>query len=652
MKIRWFKSLSRESRHPLLEELLLYLDGEAEAKRARDIRRHLESCWTCRGRREKIGRVINDLTEFDSAAAPRPSAPSQEARNRFLLALKPLTGDPNQPPFLCRIVRGLPGEVRGRVVFQPALTRFLIAAIAVGLITVVGLFLNRESIVSAHELIEQATKAEEQLLYKTHQPVIYQKIYANRIGDPSGKDRPGITLEIWRDIGKQRMQRRVNGNGGALFSELERILRASGRQSPLSISEFSAWRNAAQIETESVSKVVSPDGGGALRLFTVVASPYTANQIVESELVVRARDWHPVSERLKARTSTGTEEFEFTEATYEVMALGDLNPAIFNDAARPSEQLRTLIKPGSPSPTATVATVPGRPSAAELAAAEFDARYRLHQLRADLEGNLQIESTATGVLVSGIVDTAARKEELISVLGSIALVSLNIQTIDEATRALASPRSVAAPTAEIVTPLAAEGEKNSDDSRRNSLQRLARHFERQLATSDVARINAAVAQFSNEAVSLCTSALAEAWAMRRLAERYSASDQTTLSPADRRRLDRMIVTHAQRIGAHTRRLQLLLSPIVKELSGNSAQSVSGSDAESASSANDWGGRTQAIFNEVRKLDGFTAELLFGSKEDASGGSIARSLLATFPRLLAHLENVEESLRSPDGPLKK
>ncbi|MGE0131711.1 MAG: hypothetical protein AB7U82_26815 [Blastocatellales bacterium] len=639
MNIRWFKKLSREARHLSVEDLLLYLDGEAEAKRAGEIRGHLESCWGCRARREKIERAINDLVEFSSAAAPRPAAPSPQARNRFLSALKPLAEEPGQAPFFRRGMGWLIAGVKERIVFQPALVRLLVASIAVCLIVVVALLLNREPAVSARELIERATKAESQSLAETRQPVVYQKIQARRIGDRDGKDSPGVTLEVWRDIANQRMRQRVDGESGALFTELEQILRANGRRSPLSVSEFSAWRNAAQIQTESVGKTALPDGTEALRLVTVVASPRAAHQIVESELIVRARDWHPVSESLKTLGAAGTEEYEFTEAAYLVVALGDLNPAIFHTPAKPVEALAAAISPVSPSPTAAPATAP---SAAELAAAEFDARYRLHQMQADLEGNIQIESAATGVLVSGIVDTAERKEELINALGPIAHVSLNIQTTGEAARALASRRSgAAAAPPDTSTMIEPESDKPATQSSRGFQQKLAQYFERRLATTDAARINAAVAQLSNEAVSLSASAMAEAWAMRRLAERYSETEQSPLSPADRQRLDQMLVTHARRIGARIRRLQTLLAPVLADLSGDPSQALSGAGA--SSSATDWAERTQAIFNEVKQLDRLSGELLIDSKEGASVSATARAMLVTFARLLVHLENIEQML---------
>jgi hypothetical protein len=244
--------------------------------------------------------------------------------------------------------------------------------------------------------------------------------------------------------------------------------------------------------------------------------------------------------------------------------------------------------------------------------------------------------------ISGIVDTAERKEELIRALGSIPHVSLNIQSTDEAARALASRRSGAAsPSLETSTMLESESDKPAPQSSQDFRQKLAQSFERRLATTDAARINAAIAQLSNEAVSLCAAGMAEAWAMRRLAERYSATEQLSLSPADRRRLDQMLVTHAQRIGARARRLQTLLAPLLIELSGDPSKALSGAGA--LPSVTDWAERTQAIFNEVKQLDRLSGVLLIGSKEGASGAATARAMLATFGRLFAHLENLEQMI---------
>ncbi len=44
-------------------DLLLVVDGELPAKREKDVRRHLQACWTCRGRLAKLERTIGDFTD-------------------------------------------------------------------------------------------------------------------------------------------------------------------------------------------------------------------------------------------------------------------------------------------------------------------------------------------------------------------------------------------------------------------------------------------------------------------------------------------------------------------------------------------------------------------------------------------------------------
>src|SRR5262245_44865633 len=46
-------------RHPGEAELLRYIDGELSANSASKIRTHLEACWICRLRAEKIQRTIS-----------------------------------------------------------------------------------------------------------------------------------------------------------------------------------------------------------------------------------------------------------------------------------------------------------------------------------------------------------------------------------------------------------------------------------------------------------------------------------------------------------------------------------------------------------------------------------------------------------------
>src|SRR5437879_2771541 len=56
--------LSGNNGHPSEDELLLYVDGELEAKATNHVRNHLEACWSCRVRTEKIEDTISSFIDY------------------------------------------------------------------------------------------------------------------------------------------------------------------------------------------------------------------------------------------------------------------------------------------------------------------------------------------------------------------------------------------------------------------------------------------------------------------------------------------------------------------------------------------------------------------------------------------------------------
>src|SRR5436305_405284 len=56
--------LSGNNGHPSEDELLLYVDGELEAKATNHVRNHLEACWSCRVRTEKIEKTISTFIDY------------------------------------------------------------------------------------------------------------------------------------------------------------------------------------------------------------------------------------------------------------------------------------------------------------------------------------------------------------------------------------------------------------------------------------------------------------------------------------------------------------------------------------------------------------------------------------------------------------
>lgn len=77
---RW--RLSGE-RHTPDEDLLLFLDNEVTSWRAARIRRHLDLCWTCRVRMEKLQQAIHDYVAVRSQAAAAGGEDSTRLQMEF-----------------------------------------------------------------------------------------------------------------------------------------------------------------------------------------------------------------------------------------------------------------------------------------------------------------------------------------------------------------------------------------------------------------------------------------------------------------------------------------------------------------------------------------------------------------------------------------
>src|SRR5215471_1397819 len=56
--------VSANNGHPTEDDLLLYVDGELASKAANHIRNHLEACWSCRVRTEKIEETISTFIDY------------------------------------------------------------------------------------------------------------------------------------------------------------------------------------------------------------------------------------------------------------------------------------------------------------------------------------------------------------------------------------------------------------------------------------------------------------------------------------------------------------------------------------------------------------------------------------------------------------
>ena len=61
------KNLTAADWHPEDEDLLMLLDGEFEAKEAQTLRSHIDSCWSCRTRSERLQTGISAFIDYNEA---------------------------------------------------------------------------------------------------------------------------------------------------------------------------------------------------------------------------------------------------------------------------------------------------------------------------------------------------------------------------------------------------------------------------------------------------------------------------------------------------------------------------------------------------------------------------------------------------------
>jgi hypothetical protein len=623
--------------HPAEEELLLFLDGEASERQADKARAHLESCWGCRNQRDRLERAI--ATFMDYCEATDPGALPPRASLQFAERLRVAASTQPKPSLIERwteILRWQFAERRMTVVATACL--LLIAALG-------WIFLRAERPVSAQELLRRTAQAETLSLGRVGEPVVYRKLLVKRVG--SGAT---VVWESWSDAQRKQFRQRVADEQGlrflrpneketpAVIAELEQIFRANrfDPQRLLSAAAFAEWRQAIRTKAETVAA-----SGDELKLATVVAPPYAVNAITEAALTVRKSDWHAVALELRVQGEKEQLAYELSETAYEVLPLqaltvfADLPPA---PTPAPSPSVAPKVSP--PPTVAAASPIPAiaAPSRAALQAAEVAALYALHHAQADLGEQIEvIVEEGRQVVVRGLVRTSERKEELTQSLRRFALVSPQLLTIEEAVRQ--TQRATNPPAANETAFSASENivAGGQPAAAVNPFQqRLIEFFGGRKGMSDAERqeVNRQVTQFYNAVEADASAAVAEAWALRRLQERFASQNIAEFDGVSRQRLEEIEGDHLSRLRQRSRNLQARLRLLLILVAGE-GPAVSPS-IEATRQA-----QILAVFRAVQQVSRLTDQLIAGDAT-TSLSQTARALLTELTRLDAILTALEKN----------
>ena len=213
-------SLGEQSEHPPREMLLLFVDGEVAAKEAGQLEAHLEACWPCRVKTQKIQAAIADIIEFDEQVLTPRLVPPKNWRN-FERQLRHLVRESGSPSLSSRFLGFLArAQVRLKTVsFSSALSWRFITIPATLCLVFVGLMIwfaiSPSSNISASEILSES---ERRTSIWENQPdkVLhwgYDVTFSNHPGGlPDGKY---ISLHWQNNTGGKasRLNRLYDGNG-------------------------------------------------------------------------------------------------------------------------------------------------------------------------------------------------------------------------------------------------------------------------------------------------------------------------------------------------------------------------------------------------------------------------------------------------------
>jgi hypothetical protein len=617
--------------HPTDDELLLYLDGEL-AEAAGAMKSHLEACWACRVRAEKLQTAISDFIEYRQQFDVAQLLPPPRDWQTFTWQMREVAQEDlaAQPISRWAWWWGLRRFCEPRPALKWAATAALIAL-------VVWLSLRSHSVlvVSASELLQNAGRAEVEQMRRVVAPVVHRKLQVRRL--KAGHEET-VRWETWGEAAGARFSQAaedkharhlITGKRAGdqttppLLRELQQVLRDNqfDWQRPLSATAYQAWRERLSDKREEVSVVEAQGQPRVLLLKTRVPTAPAPGRITEASLLVRASDWHPLEQRLRVKQTQGEEEYAISEIAFEVTSAHTLDPAIFAEAS------------GSPvAPTLLAAEVapPVETAAPDLTIVEAQVRETLHRLKADLGEPLEIVRTSSSQLeVRGLLNTAQRKQELSAALQNIPHLAINLKTLDEATREAAQKPQTSAAVVE---------ESQEIGSAAPPIYELLEQRRPGQMDAEESR------ELANRALTNVEAAMAEAWALRRLAERYPASELAQLNPAARRKIEAIVRDHLQSLRAKAERARGTVKPLLLFVANDST--VTGDDWPG-----DWPGFANVIFKTVQQMERATSTLFAGMPADKSEAGIrlkraeraARELLQAFAVLETRLPGLEKRL---------
>ncbi len=364
--------MSLGMRHPDDGQLLRYLDGELPGGKARQVRRHLESCWQCRTELEELEGVVKECVRYRknvAACLPPPPAPWQDLSRGF----DRTDARMEREPLFARMARALT---------PPAVRWTAVGAVALAVVLAISYQLRETPSVQASTLLERAVAAADA------RPHRVRRYRVTTRGE-----------EVTRTIGAGRSDAEA-----PLAAALFRSARYDW-DDPLSAKSYRAWRQGLAHKRDQVSIVEDRQSPG--RGFYRIGATTGDGELVSASLTLRIPDLEPTQGR-----------FEFRNADWvEMTELPDLPEPPASAVAEATGGIPS--KPAMPPPSEEAA-----PAGTAGIGEELQAVAALHEVGADLGDPLEIANRDGRIRVTGSGISPERQQQIRGALGSLANVDV------------------------------------------------------------------------------------------------------------------------------------------------------------------------------------------------------------------------------------
>jgi hypothetical protein len=358
---------------------------------------------------------------------------------------------------------------------------------------------------------------------------------------------------------------------------------------PLTADGFAAWRDSVSPKKDQVKR-----SGDRWTLDTTAADDLVKvnDRVKEAWLVVRASDFHPLEQHIRFADDR---QLDFEELAFDIVTPQRPNSESVGPAGMPNF-------PTKPSHVASVPTV-------DLNETELELRYAMFANQWDLGEDLLIARTPSGVAVRGTASSGDRAASMQSILSGLPNVQVSIAAPVAVDRPAASSRPVPGKSAPASsTPLL----KDALDRAFTSSEQRREFVDRCLAASDTE--------------------LSHAWALKKLVDRYSDTEERLLKTESQDKLREMLRTHLQKLADANAALNSLI------------ELLPSSRAQKPDVPGTWRTSILALFSQVQQQDSLVASLVAGTQANgqdaaAASGSL-RSIHQAIDALLAGLDNLE------------